>query len=127
MNETVDTDLKKLIIHDLTEEQFEQLTPEEKQLYLTPDTTQQDIEGALLAHNNNVHAHEDIRKALETYIHEQGVASATWTINHNLNKFPAVSVVDSAGNEIVAEVSYPDKNTCIVTMVGASKGKAYLN
>ena len=62
-----------------------------------------------------------------TYIHEQGVASATWTINHNLNKFPAVSVVDSAGNEIIADVKYEDTNTCIVSMTGASKGKAFLN
>lgn len=62
-----------------------------------------------------------------TYIHEQGIASATWTINHNLNKFPAVSIVDSAGNEIIAEVKYEDLNTCIVTMTGASKGKAFLN
>lgn len=62
-----------------------------------------------------------------TYVHEQGTASATWTINHNLHKFPSVSIVDSSGNEIVAEVSYIDQDTCVVTMKGASKGKAYLN
>ena len=62
-----------------------------------------------------------------TYIHEQGTASSTWTINHNLHKFPSVSVVDSSGNEIIAEVSYTSQDTCVVTMNGASKGKAYLN
>ena len=63
----------------------------------------------------------------ETYVHEQGVASAEWTINHNLNKFPSVSVVDSAGNEIIADVKYDSMNTCIIRMTGASKGKAFLN
>lgn len=61
------------------------------------------------------------------YVHEQGIASATWTINHNLNKFPSVSVVDSAGNEIISEVKYIDLNTCIISMNGTFKGKAFLN
>lgn len=61
------------------------------------------------------------------YIHEQGVASAVWTVQHNLNKYPSVTVVDSADNEIVSEVEYLDKNTVRITMTGASKGRAYLN
>ena len=62
-----------------------------------------------------------------TYIHEQGVASSEWVINHNLNKFPSVTVVDSADNEIIASVKYQSANTCIVTMSSPFKGKAYLN
>lgn len=127
MSKKKETKLKKLYINELTEEQYSEITPKEKELYLTPDTTEQDIASAIQDHNSNPLAHADIRALTGTFIHEQGVSSATWTINHNLNKFPAVSVVDSAGNEIIAEVSYPDKNTCIVTMTGASKGKAYLN
>lgn len=123
----IEEKLSKLYINELTEEQYDALTPEEKQLYLTPDTTEDDIANAIYDHNVNPNAHQDIRNKLKTYIHEQGVASATWTINHNLHKFPSVSIVDSAGNEIIAEVSYPDQDTCIVTMAGASKGKAYLN
>ena len=61
------------------------------------------------------------------YIHEQGVASNVWTVNHNLNKYPSVTVVDSAENVVVTEVDYVDKNTLTITMKGASKGKAYLN
>lgn len=61
------------------------------------------------------------------YIHEQGVASAVWTVQHNLNKYPSVSVVDSAGNEIISEVTYNDENSVTITMNGASKGYAYLN
>lgn len=62
-----------------------------------------------------------------TYIHEQGIASDMWEINHNLNKYPSVSLVDSAGTQFQARVVYIDKNKCIVTMNGATKGKAYLN
>ena len=63
----------------------------------------------------------------KTYVFEQGIASSVWVIHHNLNKYPSVSVVDSAGNVVVAEITYDDINTCTVTMVGALKGKAYLN
>ncbi len=61
------------------------------------------------------------------YVHEQGVSSAVWTVQHNLNKYPSVTVVDSSENEIIAEIEYIDKNTVQITMTGASKGRAYLN
>ena len=61
------------------------------------------------------------------YVHEQGIASAVWMVQHNLNKYPSVTVVDSSENEIVAEVEYLDKNSVKITMIGASKGRAYLN
>lgn len=62
-----------------------------------------------------------------TYVHEQGVASAVWTVQHNLNKYPSVTVVDSSENVIIADVEYIDVNTVKITMNGASKGRAYLN
>ena len=63
-----------------------------------------------------------------TYIYEQAVASETWTINHNLNKFPSVIIVDSTGNVFYPAVEYNNNpNQCIVTMNGATTGKAYLN
>lgn len=63
----------------------------------------------------------------ETYIHEQAIASDTWTINHNLNRFPSITVVDSSGNVFTTKKHYVDENTCIITMNGATTGKAYLN
>ena len=70
---------------------------------------------------------EDITITTKTFVHEQGVASAVWTVQHNLNKRPSVNVVDSAGNEIVAEVIYDTNNSLTIRMKGASKGFAYLN
>ena len=63
----------------------------------------------------------------KSHVHDQGVAAATWTIAHTLNKFPSVSVVDSAGNVVIPSVQYLDANTIEVTFAGATSGKAYLN
>ena len=63
----------------------------------------------------------------KTYVHEQGVSSDTWIIAHNLNKYPSVTLVDSAGTQFQGRVEYTDENNCIVYMNGATKGKAYLN
>lgn len=62
-----------------------------------------------------------------TYTHTQNSASATWTITHNLNCFPSVTVVDSAGSVVIGDVSYTNANTLVITFVAAFGGKAYLN
>lgn len=62
-----------------------------------------------------------------TYEHEQGISSDTWTITHNLGKHPSVTVVDSADNEVVGQVTYVDLNTLIITFTSKFSGKAYLN
>lgn len=80
-----------------------------------------------LPNQHPISAITGLTEALATFIHEQGVASPVWNVEHNLNKYPAVSVVDSAGNEIIAEVTYLDLNNITITMTSAFKGKAFLN
>ena len=63
----------------------------------------------------------------QTYVHEQGIAADTWEITHNLNKFPTVVLVDSAGTTFGAAVTYNSSNKCTVQMNGATTGKAFLN
>lgn len=63
----------------------------------------------------------------KTYFHNQTIASDTWVIVHNLNKYPAVSIIDSAGNEVTGEVYYNDTNTVTVSFKGGFKGSATLN
>ena len=65
--------------------------------------------------------------ATETFEFEQGVASDTWVIVHNLNKYPSVALVDSAGRQFYGEVVYDSKDQVTVLINGATKGKAYLN
>ena len=66
-------------------------------------------------------------QAGQTYVHTQSQAADTWTIKHNLNKYPSVSVVDSANSIVVGEITYINKNELIVGFTGAFSGKAILN
>lgn len=62
-----------------------------------------------------------------TYVWNQIVASAVWTIPHGMGNYPSVYTEDSAGSEIIGDVGYPDTNTVIVTFSTAEGGKAFLN
>lgn len=62
-----------------------------------------------------------------TFVFEQGVASDTWNIQHNLNKMPSIHLVDSSGREFEAEKNYISNNQVIVNLGSATTGKAYLN
>ena len=63
----------------------------------------------------------------EHYAYEQTVAAATWSITHNMGKYPSVTIVDSAGSAVVGDVLYIDENTLTVSFTGACLGYAYLN
>jgi hypothetical protein len=62
-----------------------------------------------------------------TYTWDQSLALATWTIPHNLNRFPSVSVVDTLGNKVEPDIQWIDANIIQVTHGAAYAGKAYLN
>ena len=66
-------------------------------------------------------------RLVTNYVHEQGIASDVWIINHNLNKRPSITVVDSADNVVEGAETYIDENTIELRFNGAFKGKAYLN
>lgn len=61
------------------------------------------------------------------YRHVQSVPSATWIVLHNLGKRPSVSVVDSAGTNIVGNIDYVDDNNCTLNFSSSFSGEAYLN
>ena len=42
----------------------------------------------------------------KNYVHDQFIPSSIWTIQHNLNKKPSVTVVDTAGTEVEGVVDY---------------------
>jgi hypothetical protein len=50
-----------------------------------------------------------------------------WTINHNLNFYPSVTVFDSGDNMIEAYIDYDNLNTAIIVMNSAISGYAYLS
>ena len=61
------------------------------------------------------------------YIHNQMSASSTWSVQHNLNKYASVSVVDSGNNMVVGDVEYIDENNLTITFNASFSGKAYIN
>ena len=63
----------------------------------------------------------------ETYVYTQGAPASTWNIAHTLNKFPSVSVVDSANNDVIGDVHYTDQSNLTITFSSPFSGKAYLN
>jgi len=50
-----------------------------------------------------------------------------WEIIHNLEKYPSVTVIDSANTIVEGEVTYIDLNTLNVNFSAGFSGTAYLN
>ena len=63
----------------------------------------------------------------KSYIHNQLVAASVWNIEHDLDKNPSVTVVDSSGNEVYGDVIYIDRNNLTINFSSEFSGKAYLN
>lgn len=71
--------------------------------------------------------YDTARSGDKTYIHTQGSALDVWTIEHNLGKYPSVSVVDSGGSVVYGNIDYIDNDSLTVTFAAPFGGKAYLN
>ena len=54
-------------------------------------------------------------------------ANVTETINHNLNKFPSVTTVDSAGSHVFGDVQHINTNSFTITFTSSFTGKVYVN
>jgi len=76
--------------------------------------------------NNQYYTITSKKKDLN-YIHYQASVATTWSINHNLNKNPSVTIVLPTGDQVQGEVEYIDANNVTVTLSSANSGKAYLN
>jgi hypothetical protein len=61
------------------------------------------------------------------FVFTQTSPSATWVVNHNLNKYCSVTVVDSADSVVYGEVFYNSLNQVTLTFAGAFSGKAFFN
>lgn len=55
------------------------------------------------------------------------VPATDWIINHNLSRFPSVTIVDSAGSKIFADVYYLNDDTITISFSAPIAGKVYLN
>lgn len=63
----------------------------------------------------------------KNFVFNQAVPSTTWTVTHNLNKFPSVSVVDTGGTVVIGSYTYNSGNQTTLNFTHAFAGKAYFN
>ena len=61
------------------------------------------------------------------YVHTQMVASNVWTVNHNLGYRPAVTVYDTAPDQVFGEITHIDPNSLTITFSDAISGTAYMS
>lgn len=61
------------------------------------------------------------------YLHDQGIPASTWTIVHNLNKYPSVTVIDSSNREVEGSVTHITLNSLAITFNNPFSGKATMN
>lgn len=93
------------------------IDPENNNWFVWDSTLQEFVDTGIYAGGNDD----------KNYIHNQSTASARWVVVHNLNKYPSVSITDSAGSQVFGEVQYVDENNLIITFSAAFSGKAYMN
>lgn len=63
----------------------------------------------------------------KNYIHKQTEAKDIWVINHDLDKYPSVIIVDGNNIAIIGEIEYTNKSQVIIRFNKEQTGKAILN
>jgi len=63
----------------------------------------------------------------KTFVYTQNVASDEWVVDHNLDKFPSVTVVDSGSSVVNGEIEYNDINQVTIRFRSPFTGKAFFN
>lgn len=90
---------------------------------LTSDTAEVIIDNA----NRTIKVNVNVDAIRENPVIEIGSASHIWTIEHNLNRYPIVTVVDMNMVVCLAEIQYLDKNTVQVRFSEPKAGKVILS
>lgn len=80
-------------------------------------------------YNKNLYSIDiDPIKNLETtFIFTQSTPSAVWEVTHNMDSYPAVTVVNNNDVVMYGEIEYLSKNKIKLIFSGGFSGKAYLN
>ena len=63
----------------------------------------------------------------KNYVYEWATLESSVTVNHNLGKFPSVTIVDTAGSEIIGDITYVNENSVTLSFSAPMRGKAYFN
>lgn len=61
-----------------------------------------------------------------SYTHNQTTPAATWVIDHHMGLIPNVVLLDSTGQQMIAELRFPSDQTVVVVHSAPYTGTAYL-
>lgn len=61
-----------------------------------------------------------------TFRWAQAAPATVWAINHGLNSFPAVSVIDPTNTELFGQIDYIDSDNLTITFGSPVSGTAFL-
>lgn len=65
--------------------------------------------------------------ALVSKTHTQNSALTLWTIIHNLNFYPNVTVMNTAGDQVEGSITHIDETQLTISFSSAVAGKAHLS
>ena len=68
-----------------------------------------------------------LRDGDKNFVFTQAIPAMEWTIEHNLEKYPSVSVVDPNNNNIYGDVTYLSTSLLKISFTALTSGIAYLN
>jgi hypothetical protein len=85
------------------------------------------VSGQGFVYKDEIFSIERINNTDSHFVFSQQTVSTTWNIEHNLNKYPSVTIVDSGDNILLTEVEYTDNNNLVVRFEASTSGKAYMN
>lgn len=63
----------------------------------------------------------------DTFIYIQSPAATVWTIEHPLDRYPSVTIVNDNNEVIVGAIEYQNNSVITVTFNTAIEGRAFLN
>lgn len=78
-----------------------------------------------ITYNRNI-TQEDVTGD-KHFVHVQGPPQTIWTVTHNLNKKPSLTVIDSSGNMVVGKLTYVNLNILTIQFVSPISGEAICN
>jgi hypothetical protein len=78
-----------------------------------------------ITYNRNI-TQEDVTGD-KHYVHIQGPPQNIWTVTHNLNKKPSLTVIDSSGNMVVGKLTYVNLNILTIQFAAPISGEAICN
>lgn len=61
------------------------------------------------------------------FTYHQQLSSETWTITHNLGKFPSVTIVTDAKRVVMGDITYVDENQVVINLSAPFSGYAFMN